>query len=316
MSRALVVVVVAVIACPASASPPGQPVDCGDWEPLQPGFQCVMVAPSPCDSMLCRPWRPDNLPEDEAAPTRAIDNEGHVLAVRRVWNGGVAWCQTSDRPMHYLELVEYRGAEEVVIGRFVEKCKIVNTALNNSIDLIFPSRRDWTLGWDYREPGPGLVAFDAMNGRALIPLRSICTGHSSVCNPDYPGGYWLAAITGFATTFEILQTYDPRAGSFGFRTPYMPEGLQRADYFDSYWGEVTRPLDLAQAQPLQCQYPTAPPRVGDYFALPDLPQPAVGRANYLLTAVTFGGQTRAGRKAEGGRLSGRDASVLPECSVP
>ena len=46
------------------------------------------------------------------------------------------------------------------------------------------------------------------------------------------------AISGFATTFEILQTYQPTANEISFRVPYMPEGFQFADYFDTYYGNL------------------------------------------------------------------------------
>ena len=44
-----------------------------------------------------------------------------------------------------------------------------------------------------------------------------------------------------------------------------------------------------------------------------LPDPAPGEGRYYVTAVTFNGQTRYGRKNIGG-LSGRDPVVLPECT--
>jgi hypothetical protein len=37
---------------------------------------------------------------------------------------------------------------------------------------------------------------------------------------------------GFATTFEILQTYTPVASQLGFRVPYIPEGFQYAAWVD------------------------------------------------------------------------------------
>ena len=38
--------------------------------------------------------------------------------------------------------------------------------------------------------------------------------------------------------FEILQTYTPTANEVSFRVPYMPEGFQYADYFDTYYGDL------------------------------------------------------------------------------
>ncbi len=57
-----------------------------------------------------------------------------------------------------------------------------------------------------------------------------------------------------------------------------------------------------------------PPAVGDYVTVADpLPDPAPGQGCYYVTAVTYQGQTRYGRKSMGGVLSGRDPVVLPAC---
>lgn len=137
-----------------------------------------------------------------------------------------------------------------------------------------------------------------------------------------PGGWpynevdWTMMIAGLATEFEVLQSYQPNAG-FAFRVPYMPEGLPAADQFDTFYGPLTIPIDFAQAQPLQCNYPASPPQVGDYLTVVDpLPDPAVGTGRYYITAMTYQGQTRYGRKASGGKLSGRDPAVLPACVQP
>ena len=61
-------------------------------------------------------------------------------------------------------------------------------------------------------------------------------------------------------------------------------------------------------------YPDMPPSVGDYLTVADtLPTPSPGQGYYYVTAATFQGETRYGRKAEGGQLSGRDPAVLPGC---
>ena len=124
-------------------------------------------------------------------------------------------------------------------------------------------------------------------------------------------------LTGFTTLFEVLQTYVPDPPQLGFRVPYMPEGMEGADWFDTYYGNVTKPLDLGQAQPLQCAYPATVPSTGDYLTVADtVPNPAPGSALYYLTAATFQGERRAGRKAdEDGQLKGRDPSELPQCII-
>ncbi|RMG49122.1 MAG: hypothetical protein D6718_00355 [Acidobacteria bacterium] len=138
--------------------------------------------------------------------------------------------------------------------------------------------------------------------------RGSCSAYDTVSR--------LLAFEGFATLFEIMQTYTPSPPAFGFTVPYMPEGLERADSFDTYYGSLTKPLDLSRAQPLQCAY-GAGSNVGDRLTFPDTaPDPAPGEAVYFLTAVTFGTERRIGRSATGGRLAGRDPSALPRCPVP
>ena len=109
-------------------------------------------------------------------------------------------------------------------------------------------------------------------------------------------------------------TYEPTASTFGFRVPYMPEGFQFADFFDTYYGDLATVGDWSQAQPLQCAYPAPAPQIGDYLTVsaPQIPPP--GQGYYYVTAVNYQGQRRYGRKASGGVLSGRDPAVLPACN--
>ena len=56
--------------------------------------------------------------------------------------------------------------------------------------------------------------------------------------------------------------------------------------------------------------------VGDYLQVADtLPTPAPGQGLYYVTAVTHQGQTRYGRKASGGVLSGREPAGLAVCTA-
>jgi len=65
---------------------------------------------------------------------------------------------------------------------------------------------------------------------------------------------------------------------------------------------------------MRCDYPATPPIIGDYLTVSDTsPQPAVGQANYIVTAVTNGTQRRYGRKLINGMMSGRDPALLPGC---
>jgi len=60
---------------------------------------------------------------------------------------------------------------------------------------------------------------------------------------------------------------------------------------NEHWGAVQRALDGSDEHP----------------------DPAPGTGRYYVTAVTYQGQTRYGRKANGGLVSGRDPAVLPAC---
>jgi hypothetical protein len=152
---------------------------------------------------------------------------------------------------------------------------------------------------------------DATNGRLRIQVRLSSFPEEY---ERYPMGNSIVMLEGFPTSFEILETFAPDREQVSFRVPVMPEGSHAADHFDTYWGYVSRPLLSQTAQPLQCNYPDHPPAIGEYLTFPDLaPTPAPGHAVYYLTSVTFQGQTRAGRRALDGRLSGRDASQLPAC---
>jgi hypothetical protein len=167
------------------------------------------------------------------------------------------------------------------------------------------------------------MTFDATRGRLEIPVCSLCeqqNGNNPPCVYGEIGGGWIRgsvhriALGGFTTTFEILQTYTPSA-AFGFRVPYMPEGLPAADHFDTYYGPLVKPINFSQAHGLRCDYPSKTPSVGDYLEVADtVPTPAPGQGVYYVTAVTHQGQTRYGRKARGGVLSGRDPAGLAACS--
>jgi hypothetical protein len=158
------------------------------------------------------------------------------------------------------------------------------------------------------------ISLDPTNGYLLIQMNPACK--EATCDETrYPRGYTVCRLTGFTTLFEILQTYTPLSNAFQFRVPYMPEGFQAAEHFDSYCGNLAHPIDFSQAQPMQCAYPSSPPSVGDYFTVADTsPDPAPGHGYYYVTAVTHEGQTRYGRKRINGVTSGRDPAVLPECA--
>ena len=165
--------------------------------------------------------------------------------------------------------------------------------------------------WD--DGGLMSAGVDAFRGTAVIRLRT--SSPSTVGGtPPYQAGQELLLMRGFVTLAEVVQTFAPQAGGLTYRVPALPEGLPAADHFDTYWGPLTRPFTFANAQPLQCGYPAAPPKPGDCLTVADtVPTPAVGEGVYYVTAATYQGQRRFGRKYMNGAFSGRDPSVLPAC---
>lgn len=211
-----------------------------------------------------------------------LDNQGYRYRVREISTGepcgGVSIIRS--------ELLRFNATEETVVAYVEGRC-------------VTPGVSDNAL------PGPP-AAFDEVRGRMFLSMRSICTGCAVVD--------WNAAIEGFATTFEILQSYTPETLTIGFRVPYMPEGFQHADWFDTYYGDLSTVGDWSQAQPLQCSYPATAPALGDYLTVEDtLPTPPAGEGYYFITAATHMGEKRYGRKSSSRVLTGRDPAVLPAC---
>ncbi len=163
-------------------------------------------------------------------------------------------------------------------------------------------------------PSPGPVDYVAIrNVRMDVNAGALYVVLETSDSGTYTDDFSLVRINGFATQFDVLQTFTPQP-ALGFRVPYMPEGMAAADHFDTYWGPLAHPINFTQAHPLQCDYPAAPPHVGDYLSVNDpLPDPAPGTGRYYVTSATYQGATRYGRKTIAGRLSGRDPAVLPAC---
>ncbi|MBZ5641027.1 MAG: hypothetical protein LAO51_19990 [Acidobacteriia bacterium] len=154
-------------------------------------------------------------------------------------------------------------------------------------------------------------AFDRISGHYLIRAYSYA---AAAPPPPYESVRRIMHFAGFATLFDVLQTYTPAPATIGFRVPYMPEGMPAADHFDTYWGDLSTVGTWSQAYGLQCHYPAAPPARGDYVTVADtLPTPQPGHGYYFVTSATYQGQTRYGKKTSGGKLSGRDPAVLPNC---
>ena len=150
----------------------------------------------------------------------------------------------------------------------------------------------------------------------MIPFRTYCRRpNGGDCLPiEYDESWWIAAFEGFATLFEIFQSYTPPSGPLSFTVPAHPEGMASADWFDSYYIPMTHPIDFTQAQPLACGFPVSTPDPGDFLTVPDTAPPLQpGQGYFYITAANYNGERRYGRQRVGGVLSGRDPVLLPEC---
>jgi hypothetical protein len=213
-----------------------------------------------------------------------VDNNGNGVVFRRGPTGVV--CAGCAQLATYDLLLAPQQGDPIVVASLSERCS--------------PGDADFI--------GTFGVRFDAVRGRMLVGYTNFSCG-------AYPFFSQVIAFDGFASLFEVLQSYTPQA-SLGFRVPYMPEGMAAADHFDTYWGSLVHPIDFTQAHPLQCGYPAAPPQVGDYLTVADtVPTPGPGQGVYYVTSATYQGATRYGRKASNGHLSGRDPALLPVCGA-
>lgn len=287
------------------ASEPGQPLDCSDWVFLEPGLSCQSVIPFPC------PKDSNGQPSSCLASrdTRAVDNEGNILRVRKVLQPSGAICGIA--PLDRLELVRQVGGSPEVIGYVEDRCDDPVDSKMDEADPVF----DHAAGDSVDLGESSVVAFDAVSGRLLVTVRSMCRTNSANqrCPVEYrePGDVWLLAIEGFTPLFEILQSYDPGTATLGFRAPTHPEGFESGDSFDVWAGDLRDVGDWAALAPLECGLTGD---AGDWLTATDTtPTPQPGEGTYFLTSVTRAGETRLGRKAESGVLAGRDPGTLPVC---
>jgi len=309
MSRLLAAAVLLVaFACSgAFASEPGQPPDCSDFVFLEPGHSAQNYDQVP--GTLGAQWT--------AVTTErtTIDAGGRRLKAYR-YEGDEIPCP-GERPNVSLRISALYGDVETLIAYLPPRCGVVSgsydAAFNDTSAFGFGPSSCPEFGLVDQNTRSSCVAFNAVTGRLHVTFW----GHSYAPPNGTLNQKRTCEITGFATQAEIIQTFVPQAAALSFRVPYMPEGMASADHFDTYWGNLTHPLDFTQAHPLQCDYPAAPPHVGDYLTVADtIPTPVPGRGIYYVTAATYQGATRYGRKTTAGHLSGRDPALLPACTTP
>lgn len=293
--RFAVSLLVAFACSGAFASQPGQPLDCADWVFDEPGHTCTQVSPYDCATN----------PVCVKGSNVQVDTQGRLL-----------WTRQVQLPVNCLGAYLYEiqvvakdltNGIEKVVAHLADRCNVLADGGYAALDTAHLLTAN-------RNTDPA-VTFDPTNGRVLLAVSADCGNYNcwSCCN-DYVGTATLTAIGGFATTLDILQTYTPQA-ALGFRVPYMPEGMAGADHFDTYWGPLAKPLDFTKAHSLACNYPATVPHVGDYLTVADtVPTPAPGQGVYYVTAATYQGTTRYGRKTTAGHQTGRDPAVLPACT--
>jgi hypothetical protein len=273
--RLAVALFAAAIASPAVASQPGQPLDCSDWQFVQPGFACQ-------EWKVCEPSRCYLGTQD-----RLVENSGTILYLERGVSTGSSCGVT---PLRRTQIVRESATGPEVLAFVDDRCVEPVSEHGDSTDYV-----------DARTP----ILFDAVRGSLRIDALSANT------RADYGSRASVLEFVGFAPLFDVLQSFAP-SSDVSFRVPAMPEGLGGADHFDTYWGPLTKPIDFTQAHPLQCGYPATPPRAGDYEAVTDtLPTPAPDSGYYYVTATTYQGQARYGRKTTNGKLRGEGPRSPP-----
>lgn len=291
----------------AWASAPGAPIDCSDFVAVQPGYSCVQLSNASQLGCAGSTGVPCVTGEDYA-----IDNESRFVTIS---NELLGHCGTSPNPYVRHKFMASTASGLIEIGHIDDRCK--PPSVYKDLTGVFGFTMD----------------FDPMSGALFVWATDQCQ-----CTQPYPPGgvvgdcttycagwpdpnnsresRWVMKIVGFATTFDVLQSYQPTTSEIQFRVPYAPEGFAEADYFDTYWGPLRPGIDFSQAHSLHCGYPSTQPVTGDFESVPDtLPPPQVGNGYYYLTVSHHSGAARAGRKGVHGHLEGRDASILPACSV-
>lgn len=139
-----------------------------------PGYSCSVWQADANGSA----WATFGVPKE-----KEFDNEGRLVRLRLV-----LISTPCDGSSERNEIVVFDGSTEQIIGSIEDRC-------DGPIKLSVRAYAQLTSSTII-----GAVKFDPINGRLLIPLLS---------RVDLESFYWIAAIDGFTTTFELLQTYTP-----------------------------------------------------------------------------------------------------------
>ena len=292
------VVAVLFVALHAFASEPGQPLNCEDWIPMQPGLSISDNTNGPF---------PDVYNSGVLSQTVEIDAAGRSIHLGSVNGITAPVCPpgSDGYPTHAMIVAVTPQREPVLLACLPRRAGSR------------PDSYDWS-EWGARQctitNSEGCMRSSPVTGELTFQFVAIGFGYP-------PGvGNYRAPVTcvlhGLPTLMNVLESFEP-GSQLGFYVPPLPEGLAGVDHFDTYAGDIATLGDFTRAQPLQCNYPASSPHVGDYPTVEDpLPNPPAGHGRYYVTAATYQGQTRYGRKGLRGQLSGRDPSLLPACVQP
>lgn len=282
--KSLAIALAVLVPVMAVASEPGQPLDCSDWVFPGQGLTCSVVIPSTHANLEYL------VSHDEVA---FVDNLGRLFRLGVAYIGNCGSLQLFRHELVFRTL----PFTDTVVASVDDRC----------VDPVY--------SWVDQLAIQGQL-WDSIAGRVLIHVYPRCDGWPppGACQ-DYTGGVQLIGIDGFAPLLEVVQSYAPTT-PISFVIPKLPEGLPGADHFDTYYGPLSGPKDFSQAQALRCNYPAAPPQPGEYLEVGIVPDPPSRQGYYYVTAATYQGETRYGRKRESGVLSGRDPAGLPPCVQP
>jgi len=178
----------------AWACEPGQPPDCSDWVFLEAGLSCEPVVSFPCPleggkRTACIASR----------NTRAFDNEGNTLRVRRVRKPDGGLCGLLD--VMRTELIRIRDGVTTTLAYVDDRCVDAGTWRMDQTQ-VFPDDKNENHS-DGQNPTlqhtqvPGtssVVAFSATEGSLTVKANNRCRAFDlATCPIEYrdPGQLWM-----------------------------------------------------------------------------------------------------------------------------
>jgi len=178
-------VLVAFVCSGAFASGPGEPFDCADWVFQESGLSCAVWHPW---TIWEEPFPPNGDPRTYLDELSSFDMAQRLIRARKVLVPAPEGCEyVWDMPQ--LEIYWRDGASEGVIAHLPPRCNF--------------EQFEWA-------DDPSNIEFDPISGTLLVGVADVtgCWSGSKSCAP-WTAGWWVAAIHGFTTTSEVLDSYTP-----------------------------------------------------------------------------------------------------------